>query len=545
MYRPHPHLARRHDVHRIAVAGALVAWLAVMIPGNASAAPCLGYDPGFTGGDGSSADPYQIATLDDFDLLQSESSAWSCEFLQTADLALPAPTPGSSNIADPIGDAGTPFDGVYDGGGHSITGLTIVGDGNGDLGLFGYVSGATLKNLVLVDPSVTATFDGSTGDKRVGTLAGYAEGSTITDIVVSVAQMVVYEKAGGVIGEGVDMVEMSRIEAESDIVRVADGEGYQIGGLAGVLNEGSAPTTLVVSDVVVTTTIDANNELGGVFGYPGASFAAERVVVTATITARSYGMGGFIGYNDPGSVDSSITDALITGDLTGTSEVGGVLGVVDRIVLDTVVVDATIVGENASNTRCYAGDADDLDDFNVIDTNVFHSGTVTVDPNPTVTCGPLPPTVTVTAPSFELAAGEPVPDLIGVGAYDADGNPVEFDIEPVCTSDDGTGNPVTSSTAPGVYDVVCEGGVVWGALVASFVAGTITITETPETTTTTTVAPSTTAPETTVPVTTAATTTVPTGVLPPTGSDPVSAVLAVLLVGLGGGLLLTARRRLV
>lgn len=105
-------------------------------------------------------------------------------FKQTADITM------TSGNFFPIGKAGgdETFDGTYDGGNYTISGLTIS-ETYGCIGLFGYVGWeashhATVKNVVLVNPSVTAT-DNSNFQSKVGTVAGFCdEGVTIDNCIV-------------------------------------------------------------------------------------------------------------------------------------------------------------------------------------------------------------------------------------------------------------------------------------------------------------------------------------------------------------------------
>ncbi len=51
----------------------------------------------------------------------------------------------------PIGTAGTPFTGRFDGQGHAISELTISRPTTDDVGLFGFMLGATVANVGMVD----------------------------------------------------------------------------------------------------------------------------------------------------------------------------------------------------------------------------------------------------------------------------------------------------------------------------------------------------------------------------------------------------------
>ena len=115
---------------------------------------------------------YKIATAADLRNLAAAVDAAAVDasattgktFRQTADINL-----GSSDFT-PIA-SNRQFRGTYDGGSHTISGLTVSSDYD-NAGLFGYVYKGTVKNVILVSPSVTST---KTSDISisVGALAGY------------------------------------------------------------------------------------------------------------------------------------------------------------------------------------------------------------------------------------------------------------------------------------------------------------------------------------------------------------------------------------
>ena len=90
-----------------------------------------------------------------------------------ADITLTTVTAGGSNWTQ-IGDYYNRYTGTFDGGGHTLTGMTIDNGGN-YVGLIGCLgSGGTVKNLTLKGATVS-------GNKNVGGIAGYnGAGGTIT-----------------------------------------------------------------------------------------------------------------------------------------------------------------------------------------------------------------------------------------------------------------------------------------------------------------------------------------------------------------------------
>ena len=118
---------------------------------------------------------YAIATADDLRNLAAAVSAGNSgsgkTFRQTADIDL-----SSGGNFTPIGYEYA-FKGTYDGGGKNISGLTVNGSYR-TAGLFGCVSSGTVRNVVLVSPTVSNTStDLST--IYVGTIAGDCSHATI------------------------------------------------------------------------------------------------------------------------------------------------------------------------------------------------------------------------------------------------------------------------------------------------------------------------------------------------------------------------------
>jgi hypothetical protein len=173
MYRPYPPLS---SIKHLVV---LFTLLLLTVSGPALAGT-------YSGGDGTSAAPYQIATTADLIELSNTTADWGAYFIQIADIAFDADETtvdwdgdGSSGPAEgflPIGNTTTRFTGSYDGQNYTIANLYILRDGfdgSGDnIGLFGYAD--ELKNIGLVNPVVTGAWG-------VGGLVGYLSSSGSID----------------------------------------------------------------------------------------------------------------------------------------------------------------------------------------------------------------------------------------------------------------------------------------------------------------------------------------------------------------------------
>lgn len=94
---------------------------------------------------------------------------------------------------DPIGTSSTKFTGTFDGNGHKIHNLRINNPTADYQGLFGYVSGATISNVTLVNADIT-------GHEDVGGVCGHLSGiSTVSRCIVS-GDVKGYENVGGICG---------------------------------------------------------------------------------------------------------------------------------------------------------------------------------------------------------------------------------------------------------------------------------------------------------------------------------------------------------
>ena len=117
-------------------------------------------------GSGTASDPYLITNEDELFDVRNDLSA---NYKLMADLDLTewiaeeSPKQGWA----PIGNSTTPFKGVFDGNYHSIKGLTIKRADEDEVGLFGRINQATIKNTAIINPYIQ-------GKSCVGSLVGAA-----------------------------------------------------------------------------------------------------------------------------------------------------------------------------------------------------------------------------------------------------------------------------------------------------------------------------------------------------------------------------------
>jgi hypothetical protein len=129
----------------------------------------------FDGGSGTATNAYKISNAQQLRNLQELNALGF--FNSTTNFALENDITWDDATKPllPIGSDDQPFDGVFDGCGHTITNLVVNGSNTWDVGMFGYVSiTGTLKNFFLEHPTVNVTpQDGGGTADTTNPLAAY------------------------------------------------------------------------------------------------------------------------------------------------------------------------------------------------------------------------------------------------------------------------------------------------------------------------------------------------------------------------------------
>ena len=189
---------------------------------------------------------------------------------------------------------GTSFDnsykGTFDGGGHTITGLTVTTNDQ-FVGLFGYLNRAgTVKNVVMEGIQITSNH----GSSQAGGVAGFSRGTIENCSVSGSVSGTVY--VGGVVGAqwGGSITGCSSSATVKGTV--------DVGGVAGQTNS-SATLTACYATGNVTIEINPKKNIagGGLVGMnAGSSLLACYATGNVTSTGSSTGyvhIGGFLGNN--------------------------------------------------------------------------------------------------------------------------------------------------------------------------------------------------------------------------------------------------------
>jgi hypothetical protein len=266
----------------------------------------------YSGGTGEPENPYLIDTAEQFNEIGLHDEDWDKHFKLMADIDLSSCSYHTSVIAvdtNSVTDQfeGTPFAGVFDGNGRTVSNFTCTSSGNDHVGLFGYVSGV-IKDLGLRAPNIEA----GTGD-RVSALVGELGHGTITNCYIDDGSVKGRNYLGGLAGYNQGNITHSYSTA------MIDGK-VRIGGLVG-LNDGD------VSYCYSSCTVRGTDDIGGLVGYNTGYVTYCHSIGAVNGRGWASRVGGLVGMNFSAVTHSYSTDAVCgfraVGGLVGTNGVGG------------------------------------------------------------------------------------------------------------------------------------------------------------------------------------------------------------------------------
>ncbi len=243
---------------------------------------------GYAGGTGTEADPFKISTAAQLAFLATEAefSASSEKFYVLT---------GDINLGDfpwnPIGTTkDLPFKGTFDGQGYTISGLTcIIEDVSSSTyaGLFGGISGATIKNLTVSGTKVMAKY------------------------------------AGAIVGYSVNGSRIVNCTSKLDCI-----DGVTIGGIAGRMQDAGAEILFCTNETpikpLVGSAASGDHFMGGIVGAGGGltiSYCANKADITCDIegtpAASHYHVGGIIGVHGASSSPVDVKYCYNLGNISG------------------------------------------------------------------------------------------------------------------------------------------------------------------------------------------------------------------------------------
>jgi len=255
-------------------------------------------------GTGTSSDPYVITTADQLASISTTGLGKCYKLGNNIDL---------SSYANwtPIGSDSKPFTGTLDGGGHTISNLTIGAESSPStssyLGLFGYTNGATIKNVGLNNVSIYSS------GKYIGALAGYCNGAEIITNASAAGNVSGSSEIGGLIG----YINNSNAKVlNSYAADKVTGSSDDVGGLIGYFQG-------TIKNCYAKGGVSGHAEIGGLIGYNYSNGTITNSYATGS-TIGAYYVGGLVGYNRDNN--SKIINSYATGNVSGNQTVGSFLG---------------------------------------------------------------------------------------------------------------------------------------------------------------------------------------------------------------------------
>jgi len=269
----------------------------------------------FDGGTGTEEDPYLISSAAQLDAIRYDLGT---HYRLKTDIDLGNYDTGYGSLGWlPIGDADNPFTGTLDGDGHSINGLHIERLTTDNVGLFGFISGGTIKDISLTNADVG-------GRHNVGALAGTGLGNGIrTNIHVDGHVSAAYSIGGINIG-GIFGVSYSDI-LESSFEGSAWGN-ENVGGIAGTL------INSLISESYTNVDIRGYKNVGGLIGLligidqevsVTNSYSAGLLIGGGSFSPDPMGCGGLVGFIDG---TAELTNSFASVEMDVDNEEGSLIG---------------------------------------------------------------------------------------------------------------------------------------------------------------------------------------------------------------------------
>ena len=232
------------------------------------------------------------------------------------------------------------FQGTFDGNGKTITGMTISSSSVEYIGLFGYLYGATVRNLTMADEEGAnniqlASITGGANTYPLGSIAGRVENGKIINCHNKCAVSFSISEKGG-----------------------------NVGGIAGIIDKNSVVSACSNSGAII---VDGSTVMGG--GIVGVSAKSSIVScfntgdVSATGTTYTAYAGGIVGDGDtngdssnPSHISHCYSIGNMTANATQSSSVsGGIIGVAQYVVIESCFATGSVSAEPSSSDAAYAG----------------------------------------------------------------------------------------------------------------------------------------------------------------------------------------------
>ena len=270
---------------------AALAWIAVPVSARAEGETVDTWDGtavAFTQGSGTKEDPWRIENAEQLAYLaQQVNNGTDYErnhFLLVSDLDL------SGKEWTPIGTYGNPFWGGFDGGGHTITGMTITGKEASYVGLFGECRNFTAASSYI--KSVTVKGANISGKSFVGAIAG--GGANISDCYSIENTICAIRQVGGVCGSLTGNIFGCYNSSSVSGISIA-------GGIMGTASyEGNVGNGVVqyCYNIGAVTVREQDSSVGGITGASANRYNISNCLNCGKITGNGKNVGGIAGSTD-------------------------------------------------------------------------------------------------------------------------------------------------------------------------------------------------------------------------------------------------------
>ena len=250
-------------------------------------------------------------------------------------------------VFDPIARKNNPFEGDFDGGGFTISNLTVSKDDGWYMSLFARLDASTVSNLTLANASIS-------GVNWVGAIAGdMINAANISNVSLSnVTVSGTGSYVGGLVGQGQGASSASGITATNLTV---SGDVY-VGGLIGWQTDNGGS----VSQVTATgLSVSGGYYVGGVIGGETGENSSITNVVLSNVDVEATGFfgtaGGLVGWDHGANSvisDISMTEVNVESD---QRVVGGLAGNLNGVSLSNATLRSIWVGESSDDLGGLAG----------------------------------------------------------------------------------------------------------------------------------------------------------------------------------------------
>lgn len=283
----------------------------------------------YNGGSGTSSDPYQIADFQQFQCATLENDNY---FELTSDIYAGSYSTSTNYLA--FGSGSRPFTRIFDGNGHTISGISSQNQGS-NAGVFGYIDNANVVDVDIENTNIdSAAYKG-------GVFAGTIDDSVVQSVNVS---------NSGVTGH------------------------RSLGGFAGVVRGSSSITNTEVSSTTIDSTeVEYNGPAGkeNIGGYVGKHIDGniERSIANAQINTLGDHTGGFVGKmyytsNHKPRISESTVRGSITTEAEFMDSIAGFAGTGGNIDNSYVSSSTTIYADgDISNIAGFVGTHQEYDNY--------------------------------------------------------------------------------------------------------------------------------------------------------------------------------------